>query len=1016
MKIKNFQEATAERIFELFSKKHQKRVMLSDEVGLGKTIVASRVVELVREWHKELGDTSYRVVYICSNLAISRSNTTKLGIKEKDQIDFRNSRLSMAHLEISKRLNQTVCSDSNMSELIIPLTPMTSFNLTKSAGNIHERALMYLHLKNQDRLQQYNDLLYTNFCRGVKGWSETVKLYSKEIKQCEPSYRNDIKEKLSELMQNKDYEDLIEMLVNHLCGTAYYKIMNRIRLIFAQLSISMLEPDLVIMDEFQRFNSLIDLKNDRPSEQALLFDKLLKNTSLQNSKKEGPNILLLSATPYKMYSTLEELNIKGVDTSLNEFMTVAQFLNYSDESFLQFSNSWNDYCRALAAGNNSNREFLFKCKDNAEQALYNVMCRTERPNMGIISTDGVKELEIEESDITSFVQMQQLLDNAVKARNSKVIHRNVPIEYIKSSPYLLSFMENYTLKKDLKTYIEKHNDAVSNKKSTLVTSNKVYNYDNVDPGNAKLKLMRDILFSKKENQLLWVPTSHPYYKVDGIFEKNADFSKILVFSAWEMVPRMLAVMLSYYSEQKNASLLKVRKKQDEQVQKLNYTNGAKYGRNRLKLVTDENSSRENLLIYPCRTLANMYNPKEYLGQKLDIIIKDIKIKLSTKLKETGFEVIGGSKFGVQQMLKVMRQLDGFDNGLSVITENAVDVMVMIAIASPAVCIYRTLLFNSVDREIPDKDIIENCTKGAISFISVFNDPEAAMIIDTIYAKKEEFYYESVLDYCMKGNLQAVLDEYQFTLQDTPIYEALGMCMLNVSNLDIETVGSIREPNKSKSNSDLSNADAKKLHMRCSFAVPYVDKMSSITKENRITNKQCAFNSPFRPFVMSTTSIGQEGLDFHQYTRKIVHWNLPSNPVDLEQREGRINRFCCLAVRRNVSKLFGVRFSWNSMFKCASNRLKEGLSDMVPFWCLPIDKLTEEEKKELEYIERIVPLYPFSRDMVRYEQLIKVLSMYRMTMGMPRQEELLELLQTMNFNSTDVNSLTLNLCPWDKLDS
>jgi len=36
----------------------------------------------------------------------------------------------------------------------------------------------------------------------------------------------------------------------------------------------------------------------------------------------------------------------------------------------------------------------------------------------------------------------------------------------------------------------------------------------------------------------------------------------------------------------------------------------------------------------------------------------------------------------------------------------------------------------------------------------------------------------------------------------------------------------------------------------------------------------------------TTSIGQEGLDFHYYCRKIVHWNLPSNPVDLEQREGR----------------------------------------------------------------------------------------------------------------------------------
>ena len=49
----------------------------------------------------------------------------------------------------------------------------------------------------------------------------------------------------------------------------------------------------------------------------------------------------------------------------------------------------------------------------------------------------------------------------------------------------------------------------------------------------------------------------------------------------------------------------------------------------------------------------------------------------------------------------------------------------------------------------------------------------------------------------------------------------------------------------------------------------------------------AFNSPFWPFVLTSTSVGQEGLDFHLYCHAVVHWNLPSNPVDLEQREGRV---------------------------------------------------------------------------------------------------------------------------------
>ena len=63
--------------------------------------------------------------------------------------------------------------------------------------------------------------------------------------------------------------------------------------------------------------------------------------------------------------------------------------------------------------------------------------------------------------------------------------------------------------------------------------------------------------------------------------------------------------------------------------------------------------------------------------------------------------------------------------------------------------------------------------------------------------------------------------------------------------------------------------------------------------------RAAFNSPFRPFVLTSTSIGQEGLDFHPWCHRLVQWNLPGNPVDLEQREGRIHRYKGHAVRRNV---------------------------------------------------------------------------------------------------------------------
>jgi len=46
------------------------------------------------------------------------------------------------------------------------------------------------------------------------------------------------------------------------------------------------------------------------------------------------------------------------------------------------------------------------------------------------------------------------------------------------------------------------------------------------------------------------------------------------------------------------------------------------------------------------------------------------------------------------------------------------------------------------------------------------------------------------------------------------------------------------------------------------------------------------------------------LDFHFYCRQIVHWNLPGNPIDIEQREGRVNRFKGLTIRQQIARKFG----------------------------------------------------------------------------------------------------------------
>ena len=101
MIAKDFQEATANRIVDLFKAGHN-RVLLADEVGLGKTIVAKTVAAKTGVWRKDIGDEDYVVVYICSNAGIANQNCGKLGIPKENRVSISEGRLSMQHLMLAE--------------------------------------------------------------------------------------------------------------------------------------------------------------------------------------------------------------------------------------------------------------------------------------------------------------------------------------------------------------------------------------------------------------------------------------------------------------------------------------------------------------------------------------------------------------------------------------------------------------------------------------------------------------------------------------------------------------------------------------------------------------------------------------------------------------------------------------------------------------------------------------------------------------------------------------------------
>ena len=142
----------------------------------------------------------------------------------------------------------------------------------------------------------------------------------------------------------------------------------------------------------------------------------------------------------------------------------------------------------------------------------------------------------------------------------------------------------------------------------------------------------------------------------------------------------------------------------------------------------------------------------------------------------------------------------------------------------------------------------------------------------------------------------------------------------------------------------------------------------------------------------------------------MHWNLPNNPIDLEQREGRINRYKCLAVRQNIVEKYGNTIIgenttdiWNDLFNAAAAERKDSQSELIPFWCFGADQKIK--------IERILALYPMSIDENKYERLIKVLSLYRLTMGQARQEDLLSHIIKNVENPEILKDYFINLSPF-----
>jgi hypothetical protein len=983
----DFQIETANHVLEAF-RNGQRRVLVADEAGLGKTTVASEVVRQVKDLDGIFEDGIYCIVYVCCNLQIAQQNIDTLS-DDGDTVDLAQSRLSMQHYVYYRKKADLLRNSKNT--LVLSLTPATSFQMTLGKGSVEERALIYACLSmlpifdNQEKLNELSRMLRRD---AHKSWCGCRDRYVDLVNaQGMAEYRNAIINAMEEHIESAYKETTIKEELIRLTSDeedddwddAGYSLIMALRKMFADISLEMLKPDLVIMDEFQKFSSLIVTNHDdsQDSEENMVAKKFFAN--------KETFILLLSATPYKPYTTIEELNETNNDEQYKDFHRLLNFLYENSEGAPDIKIIWQNYSSALSKVGKTDFVELIEKHEAAEGILYHVMGRTERLNTGIIQevTPDISHC-LTEGDIRSYIQMQHLIDNCRKY-GQRVF--SAPIDYTKSAAYQLSFMDNYKLKEEIQKGWKAGARKKSNVDCLLLDKYSIENYKLAQYNNARLNFVIESIFGNKQHptyveQLLWVPTSHPYYTTsESVFTKNKDFSKYLVFSSWGMVPKMLASLISYESERRlyRKAYHGAVYKEDDNTNK--------------GLLKD---SRFKILSTVSTYLIGLYNPNEYFGRSLTEIKKEIKDKIDRKLIQIEGERT--NRVSSKDLLLLMEALDNDAPSIGKICTNAAEILTDIAISSPASCIYRSLKRYAQES---DNQVKNSAEEAAKALVSVFNNRYGIAAVKLTCRSNKE-YFLRVLNYCALGNLQATIDEFVHMIGDSkPLKNITGRIKESLVSAFRQPVGTLQ-----------GFTIDEKVSMRKHFAVDFSNTKQTEEAVNHATSVRSAFNSPFRPFVLASTSIGQEGLDFHWYSRKIIHWNLPSNPQNLEQREGRINRYKCLSVRRNVAKVFCDTFSWRDMFEEARHVLKQDNPDMVPYWYLPLNNEIFEGREDLEYIERIIPIYPMSEEKGRYRRLIDVLSLYRLTMGQPRQEELLQMLAG-KVSKEDVQKLLFDLSPYNR---
>lgn len=1053
--LKDFQRTTVEHVFGRMyeDKAPAHRFLVADEVGLGKTLVARGLVAKVVE---QLQDRVERVdvVYVCSNTQIAVQNVRRLRVTEYEAFDVAD-RITMlpatAHHLAKNKIN------------IVSFTPGTSFDLSGGSGHARERAMlrsMLMHVW-PDRFSTTGSMRV--FQGGVSTLERFRKTFADLQHECRRTLELSMIEGFRQVIDAADAAsvargeptlperfDELTSVFSHartVSGWKRRELYTRSRFIgelrdhLARACLDALQPDLIILDEFQRFKHLLAAPGSEHFGPAAELAHELFGYVDEGPTKDRARVLLLSATPYKMLTSGDDAD----DNHYEDLVATTEFLLEHDEAAVSsLRQGLRDMRRGLLQVGRDGGAAARSARDSVESVLRRVMVRTERlaetpDRQGMLTERSCRAVRLEPEDVERYVGF---------ARIAKAVGAGDPLEYWKSAPFLLNFMDDYELRRKLDAAIEARSfDATLVDNVAMLPWDRVIKYLKLEPANARLRWMIDDIIDRGAWKLLWMPPALPYLEPAGPYA-DVDLQRMtkrLVFSSWTMVPKAIATLLTYEAERHMVT--------SGGPAPFRNTPDDRQSRGRL---LDFSKSANRLtgmpvvaLLYPSPGLAEVGDPLELCRAadasavpaqgavaRVAELIAERLLALKRRLSTLGIEEVNEGRIddrwywmapiwldwlrnedGTVEFFADRRSLvdaftgsdrlgtaDRFRDHLNMAQrcaledfeqlgrppDDLVHVLAQIALAGPGVVALRALT-RVTGRSLDDPSVQRAACRVAWGARSLFNAPEVTELVRGVLPS-EGAYWQQVLDYCTAGNLQSVLDEYAHMLLESrghldPLADSVPQDLARAMH-DTFTVRTVNYGVASiESRPDARVEIDRTTRMRAAFALRLSEERSEDGMSMRPAEVRDAFNSPFWPFVLATTSAGQEGLDFHTFCHAVVHWNVPSNPVDFEQREGRVHRYKGHAVRRNVADQFGhvgrstTGDPWEAMFAAAAEASRTGgHSEIVPFWVFP--------REGGAAIERYIPAMSLSRDAARAAELKRSVAAYRIAIGASRQDELL----------------------------